>query len=552
MKNTLIKNLKFNWKSGLSVALVAIPLSISLAVAAGASPTQGIITAFWAGLIGALFGGSDFNIIGPTGALSGLIASFIFIYGSDKLALLTILSGLIILIFWFFKLERYLIYIPASAIHGFTLGVALIIGLSQINFALGLNDIPKHETFFANLLESLKHINETSLAPAITFLVFLILIFTIDKLIKNTKSLPKIPATVLLAPPGIILGYLAQSGKIALVLKTLGMQYSDVSAKFFTPISFNFHINQPMVIMAATIALIAMLETMLSAKIADGMTKTKHNKRREMLGLGLANIASGLTGGIPATAALARTALNIKSGARNKTSAALSALFVGLISFFLLTTFKYLPLSVIAAILVGVAVRMIEQEHFKRMWTIDKKSFVISLIVAVITIYHDPIFGILIGSIISLLMFLDVISRGQFELVINDTNKKIVKKLSGNKIDKITENSHTLVYSIKGILTYINSQAHISRFEQDLNGYENIIIRLRGLHFMDIDGIDAFDEIISIIQKRKKKVYVSGVTDFIDQQLQNSAKFKELKKSGCVYDRTSETLDRLGFDLSQV
>lgn len=545
-----IKNIQYNWKSGLTVSLVAIPLSISLAVAAGATPTQGIVTAIWAGLIAGIFGGSNYNITGPTGALSGLIATFLFIHGAQSLAVLTILVGAFILIAYALRLERYLIYIPANTIQGFTLGVAFIIGLNQLNFALGLASLPKHERFIDNIVESFKHINETSIITLLVFIVFLIGMFMADKAWKKIPKVPHLPPAVLLAPVGILLGYLTESDRLPFVLQTLGSRYTDIAPQLFLPISFDVTISKSIIIAALTIALIGILETMLSAKIADGMTKTKHNKRKEMLGLGLANIASGLAGGLPATAALARTSLNIRSGGTHKTSAVIHAIFVAIISLLLLSTFKYIPLAVIASILVAVSIRMVEQEHFKRMWNVDRKSFVVAILVAGITVYEDPIIGILVGAAISLLLFLDTLSRGQFDLIINDTNKKIVGRLSGEKLAEITGNSDTLVYSIKGHLTYVDSQAHIARFESSFKNYENVILRLRELYFIDLDGVDAFDEIVSLIEdKAGKTVYISGANELSIHLLRGGKKFKGLEEKSHVFSSTADALKKLGFNL---
>ena len=547
--NFLGGKLKSNWKSGLTVSLVAIPLSISLAVAAGATPTQGIITAIWAGLIASLFGGSDYNIVGPTGALSGVLATYAFVNGAEKFGLLAVVVGLIILAAWFFKLERYLIYIPANTIQGFTLGVAFIIGLGQFNFAFGLSGLKAHEMFIENLMESLHHIGQTSLTAISMFIVFLLLMFLIERIIKRFKKLPQLPPAVIVAPIGMIVGYLSVFKLIPLVVSTLGMRYSDLSPKLFLPFSFAGGFNRSLVIAAITAALIAILETMLSAKIADGMTKTKHDKRKEMLGLGLANIASGFAGGIPATAALARTALNIKSGGSHKSSAFVSAVMVAVISLFFLTYFKFLPLPVIAAILVMVAIKMIEREHFKRMWDVDKKSFWVAMLVAAITIYEDPITGILVGAAISLVLFLDTLSKGQFDLVVNDINNKIVTRLSGDSIDEITKDSHTLVYSIKGHLTYVDGQAHISRFESDLGDCENIVLRLRELYFIDLDGVDAFDEIIMLLKKQNKNVLITGTNILTLHLLQQSRQFKKLEKENKIFLYTSDALKELGFKL---
>jgi len=541
--------LKINWKSGLTVSLVAIPLSISLAVAAGATPTQGIITAIWAGLIASMFGGSNYNIIGPTGALSGILATYAFLNGPETFGLLTVVVGIIILLAWLFKIERYLIYIPASTIQGFTLGVAFIIAFNQFNFAFGLSGLLSHERFIDNLLESIRNINLASSTAVAIFVIFLLAMFLFERLIKKIKSLPQLPPAVIVAPLGMILGYLSTIKAVPFVIQTLGSRYADISPKLFLPISFSAGINRSLVITAITVALIAIIETMLSAKIADGMTKTKHDKRKEMFGLGLANLASGFAGGIPATAALARTALNIKSGGNHKTSAFVSAAMVAVISLFLLTYFKYLPLPVIAAILVMVAVKMIEHEHFKRMWNIDKKSFFVAMIVAMITIYEDPIVGILVGSAISLLIFLDTLSKGQFDLVINDVNNKIISHLSGNTINEITKDSHTIVYSIKGHLTYVDGQAHISRFESSLENCENIILRLRELYFIDLDGVDAFDEIVTLLEKQNKKVFITGTNILTLHLLRESHQFLKLEKEGRIFLHTSDALKNLGFEL---
>ncbi len=149
--NNISGRLKQNWKAGVTVSLVSIPLSVSLAIAAGATPVAGIITAIWAGFFAALLGGSNFNIVGPTGALSGILATYAFLHGAQSLALLAIATGIIILISWILRLERYLVFIPANTIQGFTLGVAFIIGMNQLNFALGLPKLPGHEKFVDNM-----------------------------------------------------------------------------------------------------------------------------------------------------------------------------------------------------------------------------------------------------------------------------------------------------------------------------------------------------------------------------------------------------------------
>lgn len=535
----MLEKLKYNWKSGLTVALVSMPLSVSLAVASNATPTIGIITAVWAGLIASLFGGSHYNIVGPTGALSGLIASYVMANGLVSLPMLTLATGCFIFVAYGLKLERYLIFIPSSVIHGFTLGVALIIGFNQMNAALGLTGLERHEHFFANVIESFQHSTELSIPTVLIFCAFLGALFFLRRL------MPKIPGALLLSPLGIALGYLASAGTIDLQLATMGSIYNDISFKLFLPLQWHF--SSAMLMPAAAIALVAILETMLSAKIADGMTRTKHNERKEMLGLALANIATGLAGGIPATAALARTSLNIKAGAQHKLSASMSAIALVLIAFFCLRYFSYIPMAVIAAILVYVAVQMIEMEHFVKFYRYQRSGFWMSLLVAGITFYEDPIIGIVFGTALALLLFVEKLSRGQFDLKLNTFDEGIIKTVSGDTLKEIKENADILLYSIKGKLAYINSRAHINRFAGDLGKYKIVIIRLRSVYFIDLDGAEALDEIINLIQQKGQTVCLTSLSQSTTSLLEAvSPNYRSLKDRGLIFPKTRVALEHFG------
>lgn len=538
----LITKLKQNWKSGVTVSLVSIPLSVSLAVASHASPSMGIITAIWAGLVASLFGGSNFNVVGPTGALSGLLAMYAITHGAGALPMLAIMSGALILIAQLLRLERYLVLVPGSAIQGFTLGVAFIIGLNQLNFALGLSGLEKHEKFIQNVVESLRHIGSAS------GYVVLVFVFALAFLFLFKKFVPKLPGAILLAPLGILVGYAGSAGLLPFTLPTLGALYPSITTGLFLPYTISFH--QTMIAPALAVALIAIIETMVSAKIADGMTKTRYDKQKEMRGLALANIMSGAMGGMPATAALARTSLNVKTGANNKLSATMSSIGVAVISLLFLGNFTFIPLAVIAAILVFVAVQMVEAKHFKRMFFHDKKSFFVALFVAFVTVYEDPIIGIILGVCIALLILVEKLSRGQFDLIINDQNKKIVRHITGEKLQEITEGSNTIVYSIGGLLCYVNGETHLGRFHRGLNGFENVILRMRDVYYVDIDGAEAMDEIIRTIQEKGKNVFVTSVNPLIDGMMNESLAYKELKAGGCVFEKSSDALKHLGFQIA--
>lgn len=529
----MITKIKSNLKSGCTIALISIPLSISLAVASRVSPVQGIITALWAGLVASFFAGSNFNIIGPTGALSGIIASYVLTHGIEVVSMLAIMAGIIILIAYLLRFERYLIFIPSSVIHGFTLGIASIIALNQINFACGLKNLSTHEEFIKNVWESITHIHQGSLVAFSVFFTFFI------ALLITSKYLPMLPGVIIFSPLGIILGYTSADW---LQLETLGSKFGTIQVTFFQTPSLVF--SQQLIWCALTIALIAILETMLSAKIADNLTKTKHKMRQEIFGLGMANIASGLAGGIPATAALARTVLNVKSGATNKISATISSIFIGIISSIFLFYFTFMPMAVIAAILVNVAINMVEAEHFSRLFTHDKINFGVSMFVACLTVYKDPIIGILVGASISLLLFVEQLSRGYYDVSIQYS--KDLKHEHGSSLQKLSQDDDVLIYTFKGKLSYINSHAHIVRFETDLQSYQTIILCLREVYFIDIDGIDALDEIIEIAQKQNKKILIASTSPFVKNLIKTvSRQFYILEKKGLIFETTSDALHYL-------
>jgi SulP family sulfate permease len=537
-----------NWKPGLTVALISVPLSLSLSIASGATPLQGILTAVWAGAVYALFAGSRYNVVGPAGALAGILAIFAFRYGAGALPSLAVLSGIFILGAYFLRLERYLAFVPASALHGFTLGVAVTIGLNQLNFALGLSGLTKHEKLTDNILESIRHISNASPTVSVIFAIFLIGLFAFS------RWLPKVPGAIVLTPVGIALGWLASNDVLDIDIPTLRSTYGDIEMHLFAFARPEF--SADMVITAITVAFVTILETLISAKIADGMAKTKdkYARRREVKALALANIASGLAGGIPATGVFARTALNIKTGADDASACFLQSLFVAAISVFLFGYFRYIPLAVIAAILVFASVRMVEMRHYRRTFQYDRVGFGVIVFVAFVTVYNDPMMGILFGTAVSLALFVEKLSHGQFEMIFNHPEKRMLGTVEGDRQATVLPSQestyrdcHTIVYSLKGQLAYLNAQAHIDRFEKKLTDYENIVLRFRELYFIDLDGADAFDEIVEIVERRGKRVYVSGVNAHVETMLAHSKHFPRLRKDGRVFEKTTFALESLGY-----
>lgn len=524
---SILHKIATNWKSGLTVAFVSLPVSISLAVASQTSPIAGIITAIWAGLVASLFGGSNYNIIVPTGALSGVLALHAIAHGSSTLPTVAIISGIFILIAYILHLEKFLYFVSASTIHGFILGVACMIILGQVNAILGINNVPIHQTILENLVETYHHLHESSFLTIIIFCICIAILFILAKYIQF------IPNVIILSPIGILLGYLTTHEILPFSLVTLQTKFGHITPMLYQPI--HIQLTHATLSTGLVVALIALLETMISARIADNITHTKHNKQKEILGIGLANMVSGLMGGIPATGGLARTSLNIKAGATNKISATINSIGVAVLSLLFLRYFEYLPLVVIAAILVHISIRMIDIYHFEKLYILDKHNFWVALAVAAITIYHDPTMGIICGIALSSIILLNSLSKEQFEL---DHHTSKIK--SDIPIPKIAPN--IFFYSLKGELTFINCQAHIAHFEENLDQYTTVILRLKDVTFIDFDGVEAIGYIINLMHHAHKKVILTSINSLIFSMLKHSHHIINLEKQGLIFKNTTQAL----------
>ncbi len=530
-----------NWKSGLTVALISLPLSISLAIASDATPVMGIITAIWAGFVAAIFGGSRFNVVGPAGALSGILTTYAILLGVGILPILAIASGIVIILFGILRWDRYLIFIPSSVMHGFTLGVGLIIGLNQINFALGLKGLPAHESFMENLMESVMHVSDAHLPTLGLFFATLALLFLL------LRFIPKLPGAVIAATLGIGIGYLSETGALPFTFLTLLSKYGALKATLiqipvFTMPTLNFTLAKAVL----TISVVAVLETLLSAKIADGMTKTRFDQKKEMFGLGLANIASGLVGGLPATGVLARTALNVKMGATSRMSSAINAVCILVIALLLFPVFQYLPLAVVAGILVFVAIRMVELEHFRQLFRFDKTMWGLALVVAALTVAIDPIVGILAGAAVALLIFVQHLSVGRSDITIH-RDRKIIRRLSHRDIHKHEDHGDITVYRFAGELTYFNAESHersIKRIK-----CETLILSLRNLFYLDVDGLHVLHVIIEDRRKHGIDVILSAVSPFNEKMLKKTDWFRQMDAQQKIFASTTDALTALGFPL---
>lgn len=546
---------------GLTIATVSLPLSIALSVASGVGPTAGIITSIWASFFAAIFASSKYNIIGAASGLIAIIAPFVTSFdGVESIYLITYLSiasGLLIFAIYILRLDKFLSYIPSSVMYGFSVGIALVVMFGQIPAILG---IPKdimthgHDHNFEKILEPFKHLIHSNWLSIILFISFLGLTLII------TKYLKKIPAVVLVAPLGIVVGYVLSLAQVKdsiklPVLYTLGSEFKNFS---FNPFQINlipkdlstFSIfTQPLFWQSAlTIAIIASLETLITAKIADKQTKSRCNTSIELRGLSIANIASGIFGGIPAAGVFLRTGLNIKSGATSRLAQGLAGLFTLILGLIFIDYFKYMPMAIIAAILCKVAAGLIDLKEGQKYWKFDKPSLFVGMAVAVLTVALDASLGILLGVVAALLIFVDKLSKGEFEATFN-FQRAVIQCEHGNCFAFPSRKVDLVVYSIEGVMAYIDAPNHKENFLKIARhkNIQNVVIRLRDLFYLDLDGLELLEEAIITMQSKGKRVILTKPSPQIVEIMQKNSFIKNMFDNGLVFDKTSEALYSIGF-----
>ncbi len=399
MKGYTPKMLVSDLVAGLIVAIIALPLSIALAIASGVSPEKGIYTAIVAGFVIALLGGSRVNISGPTAAFATIVAGIVATEGIDGLVIATVLAGIILVLMGIFRFGGLIKYIPCTITTGFTSGIAVTIVVGQIKdflgltFAKGTNAVETTEKIEA-IVKSFGTVNLWALLIGAVGLAILIIWPYISK---------KIPGSLIAVLVGAALVKLFK-----IPVNTIGDLYSitsDLPTFAFPALTFDRVVS--LLPNAFTIAILAAIESLLSCVVSDGMIKDKHNSNTELIAQGVGNICSGLFGGIPATGAIARTAANVKNGGRSPISGIFHALVLLLILVVLMPLAAWIPMPIIAAILFMVAYNMCEWRKFVKLCKTAPAFDIIVLVATfLLTVIFDLVVAIAVGMVLYVVFFM--------------------------------------------------------------------------------------------------------------------------------------------------
>jgi SulP family sulfate permease len=545
---------KANWKSGLTVAFISVPLSIALSIASGAGPLPGLIAGIWATVISSLFGGSNYNIIGAAGALTTILfAASIGAplgLGAAILPIIALTVGLLILVVWAIGADRFLYYVPSSVMYGFAAGVAVLIAISQLFDATGLSAL-KRTGHFAGDIELFAH-NITHVVPsaAIVFAIALAAILTWKKYIKA------IPAVIPVSIAGIIFGYIETNYFAAIDLVSLSDKFGSFAGTLSVPVVWN---AIPQILASSeavrfvlttsgVVALIAILETLITAKIGDKITHTQSSSRKELFGLALANLGSGVMGGLPATGVFIRTGANIKAGATHRMSAFIAAIATAIIAVIVLPLFRYMPMPIMAAILVNTAIGLIEVHRFKEFWVHERSSFYIAILVVLISVFEDAGVGVVVGAVVSLLLFVDRVSHGRFDAFLNYADGTCTER-RGEKILSLHHDSdiQVLTYSIAGYLGYIDGERHAANLRHIAHSkrVDCVVIRLRDLFNLDFEGAEMLADSVEELERSGKRILISSASESIVKKLTKFPRFAIMRERGEICSKTIEALSKV-------
>lgn len=490
--------------AGLTVAVVALPLSMALAIASGASPDKGLLTAVVAGGLISILGGSRVQIGGPTGAFVVVVFGVIAQHGYDGLILASLMAGVILLIAGYAKFGQVIKFIPHPVVTGFTAGIAVIIASSQVKdfFGLRIDHVPadfidKWKAYFSNLgTVDLPSIG-VGLGSLLTILVL-------------RRFAPK--------APGYLIAVVGSAALVALFhipVDTIGSRFPSIPTGLPAPTlpTFSYAKFHEVLPSSFVIAFLAGIEALLSAMVADGMTGFKHRPNQELIGMGVANIASGLFGGLPATGAIARTATNIKAGGRTPFAGIFHALFILIFMLFAMDVMKYVPMATLAAILFIVAWGMSEIGHFIHIVKLSHYARVILLLTFGLTVLVDLTVAIGVGVTLASLVFIQRMSQS---VEISSHGKRKTDQFEEGDGDTDDDQRINLppgveVFRIVGPLFFGVAGDLLDALKNMGQMPKVLIIRMRLVPYLDTTGLSVLETLMTQCEKAGTKVILSGL-----------------------------------------
>lgn len=498
---------------GLTAAVVALPLALAFAVASGVEPKAGLYTAIIAGIIAAVFGGSPVQITGPTGAMAVILVGIVSKYGIEKVWIAGVMAGIIQIALGVAKLGRLVKFIPYPVTAGFTNGIAVIIFCGQLNNFLGVQ-LPRSEHFLSGLWQTSTHVAGLNWAAVgLASLVIVIKLFW-----------PKITTII----PGSLVGLLlatAIASWFQLDVPTIGSIPQSLPMLQSIPHWTDLRLIRELISPALALATLGSIESLLSAVVADGMTVSeKHNSDRELIGQGLANMIVPFFGGIPATGAIARTAVNVRSGGKTRLSGVIHGLALAIVVLTLAPLAAHIPLAALAGILMVTSVRMIEWDAIGLLARATSADFGVMILTWTVTIFFDLVLAVEVGLIAAGALFikrmseLSLVKVPETEVFPPGTPLELSKQIA--------------VYRVDGPVFFGAAERFVT-FLRDEPEVKHLILRMRFVPNMDTTGLVALEDIYQDLQRHDRRLLLTGLQPEVQQLLERSGFLAKIGRENC-------------------
>jgi SulP family sulfate permease len=533
--------------AGIIVGIVALPLAIAFGIASGVTPEKGIITAIVAGLIVSVFGGSKVQIGGPTGAFIIIIYGIIQQYGFEGLTIATLMAGVFLIMFGILHLGTIIKYIPYPIVVGFTSGIALTIFTTQIKDLLGLTMATVPSDFIEKWIAYFSAIPSTDMWSAAVGIGSVIVIALWPRLSHFNNLLKKLPGSLIAIILMTIVALLLKQYAGITSIETIGDRFSISNQLPGAQMpQLTWEVIKGLVSPAITIAILGAIESLLSATVADGVIGDRHDSNTELIAQGVANLASPIFGGIPATGAIARTMTNINNGGRTPVAGIVHAAVLLLIFLFLMPLAQYIPMACLAGVLVIVAYNMSGWRSFLSIMKNPKSDVIVLWVTFLLTVIFDLTIAIEVGLLCACLLFMRRMAETTDVKVISDEINPAEEDSDfqlGN-LEHLSIPDGVEVYEING--PYFFGAGN--RFEEIMGALHHKrpkvrIIRMRKVPFVDSTGIHNLTNLCLMSQKEGIQVVLSGVNPKV-QAVLHKAQFDAMLGEENICSHINIALER--------
>jgi len=522
---TLRRDPRRDLLAGVTVAVVALPLALAFGITSGLGAGAGLVTAIIAGVVAATFGGSNLQVSGPTGAMTVVLVPIVAQFGPSAVLVVGFLAGLILLGLGWTGAGRYMRYIPVPVVEGFTIGIALIIALQQVPSALGVTG--HGEKVLATAFDAVHQwvLDPQWAEPVIAGSVAAAMLLAVRFRPTWVVSLPAVVvATAVVAFASIAVPLI---GSIPAGLPAPSMPHLPLSTL------------SSLLIPAVAVAALGALESLLSATVADGMSVgERHDPDKELVGQGLANLVVPFFGGIPATAAIARTAVNVRSGARSRLAAITHGVVLLLVVLALAPAVAKIPLAALAGVLIATAVQMVEVSSVRALLRSTRGDAVVLVLTAVATLVFDLVTAVILGLVVAGFFALQQVAReahvDEIDIPEDDAEH--------DAEERALRSEHIVAYRLEGSLFFGAAHSFLLGLSE-VSDVRVVILRLSRVAVLDATGASVLADTIARLEARHITVLLSGVRPDHQQVLARLGVFDELAHERHVFDTTPEAIE---------